>query len=76
MKNTNAFTLLELMIVVSIIAILAAVVIPAIMGQSAGQQSDVSWGVNGRIETRCIEHVKIMIDSNGNAQPISGPGAC
>lgn len=76
MKNTKAFTIIELMIVIAIMGIFAAIIIPAVVGYSNGETQNYSFGPNGMIEVRCVEHVKVMIDGNGMAQPISGPGEC
>lgn len=61
--KTRGFTL---MIVVAIVCIIAVVFIPAVTGTS----SNVSWGVNGVTESRCIEGYKFVLDRNGGTRQI------
>ena len=65
----RGFTLIEMMIVLALIGILAAIVVPALMGSSQGNTS-ISWGLNGATESRCIEGYKFVIGQDGNARQI------
>jgi prepilin-type N-terminal cleavage/methylation domain-containing protein len=64
----RGFTLIEVMVVVAIIAILAAVAVPAIFGVKGG--SNISYGINGIAESRCIEGYKFVVGHDGNARQI------
>lgn len=64
----RGFTFIELMVVISIVAILASVVLPAIMGKSA--DGNITFGINGTTESRCIEGYKFVLDTQGNARQI------
>jgi len=65
----RGFTLIELMIVVAIVGILAAIVAPILFGTSQGNTS-VSWGINGMTESRCIEGYKFVVGERGQARQI------
>lgn len=65
----RGFTLIELMIVIAILGIVVAVAMPVLMG-TTGQTSNISWGVNGMTEGRCIEGYKFIVSERGQARQI------
>lgn len=64
----RGFTLIEMMIVIVIIGIVGLTVMNIVMGVAVG--SSVSWGVNGMMESRCVEGYKFVVDQNGHSRQI------
>ncbi len=64
----RGFTLIELMVVFVLIGIIATVVAGAI-GASQGN-GNISYGINGMTESRCIEGYKFILDTKGNSRQI------
>jgi prepilin-type N-terminal cleavage/methylation domain-containing protein len=64
----NGFTIIEVMIVIAITGIVATIALSAIYGVKNSQ--DVSMGVNGMVESRCIDGYKFIIAQNGEARQV------
>ena len=62
-------TLIEMMVVFVIITVIGLIVAPIIFGTS-NNTGNVSWGVNGMTESRCIENYKFIVSQDGNARQI------
>jgi prepilin-type N-terminal cleavage/methylation domain-containing protein len=62
-------TLIEMMVVFVIISVIGLIAAPVIFGTS-NNTSNVSWGVNGMTESRCIENYKFIVSQDGNARQI------
>lgn len=68
--NQRGFTLIELMIVLAIVGIVYAIVST---GVSMGSASDMSYGINGLTEVRCIDGLKFVVGQSGSVQQMLGP---
>ena len=64
----KGFTLIELMVAVIIGITILMIVVGAISGVNSG--SNISWGVNGMTESRCIEGYKFVIGEHGQPRQI------
>lgn len=69
MMTQRGFTLIEAVVIVCIVMILAAVALPWLAGVPLSN-GNISYGVNGVTESRCIEGYKFVIGSDGNARQI------
>lgn len=78
MRKTSGFTLIELMIVVAILAIVAAIVFPVFMGDSQPKVNTINgtntvqsvMTPNGIIQTRCINGYMFVIGGDGSARQV------
>lgn len=68
MFKQKGFTLIEMMIVVVMIMIIGSIVLGAI--GASNSNSNISIGINGMMETRCVEGYKFIVDQNGNTRQI------
>ena len=68
MFKQKGFTLIEMMIVIVMVMIVGSIILGAV-GASNGN-SNISIGINGMMETRCVEGYKFIVDQNGNTRQI------
>ncbi len=64
----RGFTLIEMMIAV-VIGLTVLLMIAGAVG-STSSNSNISYGINGMTESRCIEGYKFILDSKGNTRQI------
>lgn len=62
-------TLIEMMVIFVILTVIGLIAAPVIFGTS-NNTGNVSWGVNGMTESRCIENYKFIVSQDGNARQI------
>lgn len=65
----QGFTLIEVMIAIVVVAIVIMVAIPFMVGAPLSG-GNISYGINGMTESRCIENYKFVMDQKGNARQI------
>lgn len=65
----RGFTLLEFMVATIILLCFVTIIVGVGVGASNGN-SNISIGVNGVMETRCVEGYKFIVDQNGNTRQI------
>jgi prepilin-type N-terminal cleavage/methylation domain-containing protein len=65
----RGITLIEMMVVFVILTVIGLIAAPVIFGTS-NNTNNVSWGVNGMTESRCIENYKFIVSQDGNARQI------
>ena len=69
MIKERGFTLIEMMVCIVIIATLGLIAVPVLFG-TVSPTGNVTWGVNGMTESRCIENYKFIVGQDGNARQI------
>ena len=67
--KSRGFTLIEIMVAIVFVSILIMIAIPVMVGAPLGN-GNVSYGVNGMTESRCVENYKFIMDQKGNARQI------
>ena len=68
LNKQRGFTLIEMM-VIFVIGLIVLSVIANAAGLASGN-SNVSWGLNGMTESRCIEGYKFIVSQDGSARQI------
>ncbi len=64
----RGFTLIEMMVAVVIGLTVLLMIAGAVGGVSSG--NNISWGINGMTESRCIEGYKFVIGEHGQPRQI------
>jgi prepilin-type N-terminal cleavage/methylation domain-containing protein len=66
----RGFTLIEMMILAVIATVILTIAAPALFGFSTSSSNNITWGVNGMTESRCIENYKFIVGQDGNTRQI------
>lgn len=69
MFKQKGVTMIEMMVIFAIISIVFMIALPAMMGVPMSN-GNISWGVNGMTESRCIEGYKFVIGEQGQPRQI------
>lgn len=67
--NERGFTLIEAVVIVCVVMILAAAALPWLAGVPMSN-GNISYGINGMTESRCLEGYKFIVGKDGNARQI------
>lgn len=66
--NERGFTLIEMIAAIGIFVIFVMIIVGA--GTSMSGNSNISIGINGMMETRCVEGYKFIVDQDGRSRQI------
>lgn len=68
--NNKGFTMIEALIVIAIVGIIAAIAVPLVIGISPLSKGNISFGLNGATETRCINGYLFVVGADGGARQV------
>ena len=65
----SGMTLIEMLVGFVFVAVIFLIAAPIMFG-GAPSNGNVTWGINGTTESRCIEGYRFVLDQKGNARQI------
>ena len=68
----HGFTLIEMMVIIAVLLIFLLLAAPVLFSErkDTTNPSNISFGFNGTIESRCVEGYKFLVDNKSGARQI------